>query len=75
MLHGPAFVARLAIGCQLGNIRRPMSNIPALMDLLFPAARQRALAALLLRPEASLYLRELARMTGSHTGTLVRELD
>ena len=45
------------------------------MDLLFPAARQRALAVLLLEPQATFHLRELARRTGSHAGTLARELD
>ncbi|WP_341540213.1 nucleotidyltransferase domain-containing protein [Plasticicumulans lactativorans] len=45
------------------------------MDLLFPATRQRALAVLLLQPEADFHLRELARLTGSHAGTLARELD
>lgn len=52
-----------------------MSNISALMDLLFPTTRQRVLARLLLEPEASFHLRELARLTGSHAGTLGRELD
>lgn len=52
-----------------------MSNTAALMDLLFPATRQRVLAVLLLEPEASFHLRELARLTGSHAGTLGRELD
>ncbi len=52
-----------------------MSNTSALMDLLFPAKRQRVLAQLLLEPDASLHLRELARLTGSHAGTLGRELD
>jgi predicted nucleotidyltransferase len=51
-----------------------MSNT-TLMDLLFPAARQRVLALLLLQPQASFHLRELARLTGSHAGTLARELD
>ncbi|NCT68324.1 MAG: nucleotidyltransferase domain-containing protein [Rhodanobacteraceae bacterium] len=51
-----------------------MSNT-ALIDLLFPVARQRVLAQLLLAPEASFHLRELARQTGSHAGTLGRELD
>lgn len=51
-----------------------MSNTP-LMDLLFPAARQRVLALLLLQPQAAFHLRELARLTGSHAGTLARELD
>ena len=52
-----------------------MSNTSALMDLLFPGARQKVLAQLLLVPEADLHLRELARLTGSHAGTLARELD
>ncbi|MGR4870529.1 nucleotidyltransferase domain-containing protein [Variovorax sp. LARHSF232] len=52
-----------------------MSNNSSLMDLLFPAARQRALAVLLLEPQAAFHLRELARRTGSHAGTLARELD
>ncbi len=51
-----------------------MSNT-SLMDLLFPAARQRVLALLLLQPQAAFHLRELARLTGSHAGTLARELD
>ncbi|HWU67804.1 MAG TPA: nucleotidyltransferase domain-containing protein [Stenotrophobium sp.] len=45
------------------------------MDQLFSATRQRVLAQLLLNPEASFHLRELARLTGSHAGTLGRELD
>ena len=52
-----------------------MSNESSLKDLLFPAARQRALAVLLLQPAAGFHLRELARLTGSHAGTLARELD
>lgn len=52
-----------------------MSNDSSLMDLLFPAARQRALSVLLLQPAAGFHLRELARLTGSHAGTLARELD
>jgi len=52
-----------------------MSNTLQLMDLLFGATRQRVLAVLLLRPDASFHLRELARLTGSHAGTLGRELD
>lgn len=51
-----------------------MSNTN-LMDLLFPAARQRVLAVLLLQPQASFHLRELARLAHSHAGTLSRELD
>ena len=52
-----------------------MSNTYALMDLLFPVTRQRVLAQLLLQPEESFHQRELARLTGSHAGTLGRELD
>lgn len=45
------------------------------MNLLFGTTRQRVLAVLLLQPDASFHLRELARLTGSHAGTLGRELD
>lgn len=52
-----------------------MSNTSPLMDLLFGTTRQRVLAVLLLEPDAAFHLRELARMTGSHAGTLARELE
>lgn len=52
-----------------------MSNIASLMDLLFAGTRQKVLAELLLQPDADFHLRELARLTGSHAGTLARELD
>lgn len=52
-----------------------MSNTAAMMDLLFPATRQRLLAQLLLNPEECFHLRELARLTGSHAGTAGRELE
>ena len=52
-----------------------MSNIRDAMNLLFPAHRQQVLAALLLEPGRSLHLRELARLVGSHAGTLAREVD
>jgi predicted nucleotidyltransferase len=52
-----------------------MSNISALMDLLFAGTRQRVLAVLLLQPAEGFHLRELARLTASHAGTLTRELD
>ncbi|WP_305803953.1 nucleotidyltransferase domain-containing protein [Stenotrophomonas sp. YIM B06876] len=61
--------------CRFGYIRRLMSNTAALMDLLFPATRQRVLARLLLNPDESFHLRELARLTGSHAGTVGRELE
>ena len=52
-----------------------MSNINILMNVLFSATRQRALAVLLLQPDESFHLRELARLAGSHAGTLARELE
>jgi len=52
-----------------------MSNESDLMDLLFAGTRQRVLAVLLLRPDESFHLRELARMSGSHAGTLLRDVE
>ena len=52
-----------------------MGNAQNAVDLLFPANRQQVLAALLLQPDRSLHLRELARLTGSNAGTLAREVD
>lgn len=52
-----------------------MSNTSALMDLLFATARQRVLATLLLQSSDGFHLRELARLAGSHAGTLARELE
>lgn len=51
-----------------------MRNDGGLADLLFGSYRRRVLAQLLLRPEASLHLRELARLTGASPGSLAREL-
>ena len=45
-----------------------------LLDLLFGTYRQRALAQLLLHPESSYHVRELARLTGTTAGTLHKEL-
>ncbi|BBN88114.1 MULTISPECIES: nucleotidyltransferase domain-containing protein [Azospira] len=45
-----------------------------LLDLLFGTYRQRALAQLLLHPESSYHVRELARLTGTTPGTLHKEL-
>lgn len=45
------------------------------MNQLFSPARQRVLAALLLQPQQNFHLRELARLTASHAGTLAREVD
>lgn len=43
-------------------------------SLLFGEYRQRALGLLLLNPEASFHVRELARLTGTSAGTLHKEL-
>lgn len=45
-----------------------------LLDLLFGTYRQRALTQLLLNPESSYHVRELARLTGTTPGTLHKEL-
>ena len=45
-----------------------------LLDLLFGTYRQRALAQLLLHPESTYHVRELARLTGTTPGTLHKEL-
>jgi predicted nucleotidyltransferase len=50
-----------------------MTQDPAI--LLFGAYRRAVLARLLLRPEESVYLRELAREIGKPAGTLLRELN
>lgn len=45
-----------------------------LASLLFGEYRQRALGLLLLNPDASFHVRELARLTGTSAGTLHKEL-
>ena len=45
-----------------------------LMDLLFGTYRQRILGELLLHPESSYHVRELARVTNTTAGTLHKEL-
>ena len=45
-----------------------------LLDFLFGAYRQRALTQLLLHPDSSYHVRELARLTGTTPGTLHKEL-
>lgn len=45
-----------------------------LLDLLFGTYRQRALTQLLLNPDSSYHVRELARLTGTTPGTLHKEL-
>lgn len=44
------------------------------MDMLFGTYRQRILGLLLLHPESSYHVRELARLTGTAAGTLHKEL-
>lgn len=46
-----------------------------LASLLFGAYRRDALALLLLHPESTLHVREIARATGKAPGTLLRELN
>ncbi|MBI4203884.1 MAG: nucleotidyltransferase domain-containing protein [Betaproteobacteria bacterium] len=46
-----------------------------LASILFGAYRRDALALLLLHPEVSLHVREIARVTGKVPGTLLRELN
>lgn len=47
---------------------------PPLVELLFGAYRRQILALLLLRPDESFYVREIARLTGVPAGSLHREL-
>jgi predicted nucleotidyltransferase len=46
----------------------------ALLDALFDGQRQKALAYLFLRPGSAVHVREIARATGAHAGSLHREL-
>ena len=48
--------------------------MPSLAHQLFGRTRSAVLSALLLHPEASLHVRELARLTGASAGSLHREL-
>ena len=47
---------------------------PQLVEVLFGAYRRQILGLLLLRPEESFYVREIARVTGVPAGSLHREL-
>ena len=47
---------------------------PQLVEILFGAYRRQILALLLLRPEETFYVREIARVTGVPAGSLHREL-
>ena len=48
--------------------------MPSLAHQLFGQTRSSVLSALLLHPDASLHVRELARLTGASAGSLHREL-
>jgi predicted nucleotidyltransferase len=47
---------------------------PQLIEILFGAYRRQILGLLLLRPDESFYVREIARLTGVSVGSLHREL-
>ena len=53
---------------------RTIKNPPELVDVLFGAYRREILALLLLRPDESFYVREIARLTDVPAGSLHREL-
>lgn len=53
---------------------RALSPAPQLIEILFGAYRRQILALLLLRPEESFYVREIARLTSVPAGSLHREL-
>src|SRR6266542_721903 len=59
----------------MATTRRSPAMAGNLASLLFGAYRRDALALLLLHPETSLHLREIARATGKAPGTLLRELN
>jgi predicted nucleotidyltransferase len=50
------------------------SEEPGLTEVLFSTYRRRILSLLLLHPEKSFYVREIARLTGVPAGSLHREL-
>lgn len=49
-------------------------STPQLLEVLFGAYRRQILALLLLRPDETFYVREIARVTGVPAGSLHREL-
>ena len=55
------------------NMRSP-AKAPQLVDVLFGNYRRQILALLLLRPDETFYVREIARLTGVPAGSLHREL-
>ena len=54
-------------------MRSPIPSLP-LVEILFGAYRRKILALLLLRPDESFYVREIARLTDVPAGSLHREL-
>lgn len=53
---------------------KPSSSRPQLVEILFGAYRRQILGLLLLRPDETFYVREIARLTGVPAGSLHREL-
>ena len=59
----------------MATLKTPRGNQGNLGELLFGAYRRKVLALLLMHPEQSFYVREIARITGKPAGTLYRELN
>jgi predicted nucleotidyltransferase len=55
-------------------MRSKKPQTPQLVEVLFGTYRRRILALLLLHPDESFYVREIARLTGIPAGSLHREL-
>lgn len=53
---------------------KTLSASPQLVEILFGAYRRQILGLLLLRPDETFYVREIARLTGVSAGSLHREL-
>ncbi len=53
---------------------KPSTPTPQLVEILFGAYRRQILGLLLLRPDETFYVREIARLTGVSAGSLHREL-
>src|SRR5690606_17224529 len=59
----------------MATVRKPPTAVGNLGELLFGAYRRRVLALLLMHPEQSFHVREVARITGKPAGTIHRELN
>jgi len=59
----------------MATAKTPSGNHGNLGELLFGAYRRQVLALLLMHPEQSFHVREIARITGKPAGTLYRELN